>query len=473
MPTSSVFTVNWSHAVPPLPPHHWHAWDAASMGIAADADATTEKILALPHGTLATLRTAFALKLSRHTGFAGSNDLQQSDRQRLQAAAQLYKRGVGYRDNLEKTNAGSPVMQSGSYTINITSSVVVKDLLFTPQAFTILDGNVARSWPHILEQVTNPLIQTLTEHSKTLDSVATILQAWQNIPPPKPHSWQIVGGGLLADVAMLAAAVVRADAVLIPTTLLAMADACIGGKTGVNFSPYGKNQLGAFYFPKAVHIWTGWLKTLPPRELAAGAAECLKHAFLAGNMQLADAFANAIASADLMRLSELMPQIINYKANVVACDPAETGERAILNFGHTLAHALEMISHANTKGSLTLLHGEAVAIGLAFALNLSVKVAGLSFDDAQLMKNYLVRAGCTTSAELLAQRLGVAALNTATLLESLKKSIALDKKNSGKDDYSDWILLKAPGQIARQSADSWTISVAWDVIADLWQTFKP
>jgi 5-deoxy-5-amino-3-dehydroquinate synthase len=159
-----------------------------------------------------------------------------------------------------------------------------------------------------------------------------------------------VGGGVVTDTAGFAAAVYHRGVrvVHVPTTLLGQVDAAIGGKTGVNL-PEGKNLVGAFWQPSAVLCDTEVLATLPPREYASGLGEMAKYHFLTG-----------ASSADLP-LDERVADCVRIKAELVARDPSEQGDRALLNYGHTLAHALE------TAGAYDLRHGEAVAIGLVFA----------------------------------------------------------------------------------------------------------
>ena len=282
----------------------------------------------------------------------------------------------------------------------------------------------------------------------------------------------MIGGGLLTDVAAFAAALVDAQIEFVPTTLLAMADACVGGKTGVNVAPYGKNQIGRFYFPLLVHVWAGWLATLPPRELRAGGAECLKHAFLSGNLALARSLAQALARQDWQQMTPLLPAIIRFKVEVVQEDPGENGRRAILNFGHTLGHALESLAQSRVSGEQTLNHGEAVGLGMVFALLLSRRYGGLTVAQTQELLNILRDSGCILSLENLQQRIGVADLADSKVLSELKKFIANDKKNVGGDvDSADWILLQAPGQIKCPSPDQWTVPLPLDVVDLIWPEF--
>ena len=192
------------------------------------------------------------------------------------------------------------------------------------------------------------------EPAKDLATVGALCSAWARWGLTRTDAVVAVGGGVVTDVAGFAAATYhRGVPVLhVPTTLLGMVDAAIGGKTGVNL-PEGKNLVGAFWQPLAVVCDTDALATLPPRELRSGRGELAKYHFLAG--------------ADLLGLdlTERIAAAVGIKASVVAGDeredPANRRGRAILNYGHTLAHALE------TAGRYDLRHGEAVAVGLRYA----------------------------------------------------------------------------------------------------------
>lgn len=164
-----------------------------------------------------------------------------------------------------------------------------------------------------------------------------------------------VGGGLVTDVGGFAAAIYHrgTPVVHVATTLLGQVDAAIGGKTGVNL-PEGKNLVGAFWQPHAVLCDTDLLGTLPPRELRSGLGELAKYHFLGAPRDL-----------DRLPIDERVAACVRIKAEVVAGDERESGRRATLNYGHTLAHALEL------EGRYDLRHGEAVAIGLVFAAELA------------------------------------------------------------------------------------------------------
>lgn len=171
-----------------------------------------------------------------------------------------------------------------------------------------------------------------------------------------------LGGGVTGDLVGFAAATVLRGLpfVQVPTTLLAMVDASVGGKTGVN-TPHGKNLVGAFYQPDLVWAPLTALATLPDDELRSGLGEVVKHALIAGEEALAacEALAPALAARQPEALRRVVSDSVRTKAAVVAEDPLEQGRRAILNLGHTLGHAIEAVA-----GYGVLRHGEAVAIGL-------------------------------------------------------------------------------------------------------------
>jgi 3-dehydroquinate synthase len=199
-----------------------------------------------------------------------------------------------------------------------------------------------------------------------------------------------LGGGIVGDMAgFVAAAVLRGiPLVQIPTTLLAMVDSSVGGKTGVNHA-VGKNLIGAFHHPILVLADPHVLRTLPKSELVGGLAECIKHDIIRD----ADGFAwlennlDRILNLDLQTLTELVAHNVAIKARVVEADPFEHGERAHLNFGHTFAHAIEHASHHSYP------HGQAVALGMVAAANLAADLKLLDPAAADRMIALIQRAG--------------------------------------------------------------------------------
>ena len=203
-----------------------------------------------------------------------------------------------------------------------------------------------------------------------------------------------VGGGAITDVAGFAAATwLRGiDWVAVPTSIAGMVDAAIGGKTGIN-SDYGKNLIGAFHSPNAVLIDTSWLSTLSDRDLSAGMAEVIKCGFIADGeiLNLLKDQSVSTLRADLSRVLSLIEAAAQVKATVVSNDFKESFAREILNYGHTLAHAIELHS------KYSLRHGEAVAIGLVFAAELSNIKRHLNPEVVSLHRELLLGLGLPIS----------------------------------------------------------------------------
>lgn len=179
------------------------------------------------------------------------------------------------------------------------------------------------------------------------------------------------GGGVVSDLAGFAAATTQRGVkwITIPTTLIGMVDAAVGGKTAINH-PFGKNQIGAFWQPSLVWCDLHFLMTLPERQLINGLAEILKYAGLTGGT-LVDRLKNYLGAADLYNMKKLMPmvsQCVRYKAQMVSRDETDAGQRMFLNLGHTFGHALEA-----GAGYGRLLHGEALILGLKASICLSAQ----------------------------------------------------------------------------------------------------
>ena len=200
-----------------------------------------------------------------------------------------------------------------------------------------------------------------------------------------------LGGGVVGDMTGFAASCYQrgVDFVQVPTTLLSQVDSSVGGKTGVNH-PLGKNMIGAFYQPRCVVIDIDTLSTLPDRELSAGLAEVVKYGlindpdffcWLEENMEL-------LVQRDSTALAYAIRQSCADKAAVVAADEKESGQRALLNLGHTFGHAIE-----TGMGYGVWLHGEAVSAGMCMAADMSARMGWLAREDADRVTNLLIRAG--------------------------------------------------------------------------------
>jgi 3-dehydroquinate synthase len=230
------------------------------------------------------------------------------------------------------------------------------------------------------------------EGSKSYEGLARVCDAVLAARIERGDVVVALGGGVVGDLAGFAAAVVRRGLpfVQIPTTLLAQVDSSVGGKTGIN-SRHGKNLVGAFHQPSLVIADTSLLDTLPPRELRAGYAEVVKY----GLIDDADFFAWCEANwygvlAGGPERDVAVAKSCQAKAAVVARDEREEGDRALLNLGHTFAHALERVTGYDAA---RLVHGEAVAIGLALAFRFSAKLGLCPDDDAIRVEDHLTDAG--------------------------------------------------------------------------------
>lgn len=206
-----------------------------------------------------------------------------------------------------------------------------------------------------------------------------------------------LGGGVVGDLAGYAAAsfLRGIQLIQIPTTLLSMVDSAVGGKTGINL-PQGKNLIGAFHQPSLVVCDIDVLKSLPRRELVAGLAEVVKYGVIwdAELFALLEREADKIAAGEPALLAHLVKRSCEIKAEVVSKDEREDSLRAILNFGHTMGHAIEAIA-----GYGKFLHGEAISIGMIYAAKLSVALRGMPQSDADRLTKLLVRLGLPTNRE--------------------------------------------------------------------------
>jgi 3-dehydroquinate synthase len=217
------------------------------------------------------------------------------------------------------------------------------------------------------------------EQWKTLETMARIIDALIERRLNRDAAVVALGGGVIGDMAGFAAACYQRgiDYIQVPTTLLAQVDSSVGGKTAVNH-PHAKNMIGAFHQPRCVIADTRTLRTLPAREYLAGLAEVVKYGYIcdAAFLDWLEANASALLERDDAAVIHAVRRSCEIKAQVVALDEREQGLRAILNFGHTFGHAVEAAS-----GYGVWLHGEAVAAGMAVALDMSHRLGWL--DAAQ------------------------------------------------------------------------------------------
>lgn len=307
------------------------------------------------------------------------------------------------------------------------------------------DVRVERGLFGALPQALNAIVPGRSPVLVTDDRVALLLPQWLGTAPPYPvltvpageafksrDSWSrltdqlltlgigrdgalvAIGGGVIGDLTgFVAATYLRGIPVVqVPTTLLAMVDASVGGKVGVD-TPHGKNLVGAFHPPAAVLIDPVALGTLPSRDLAAGLAETVKHGLIvdAGYFGWIRTHVGALLARDLDTLGALVSRSVELKASVVARDPLEVGERAILNAGHTIGHAVEHVLGYDLR------HGECVAIGLVAECRIAEQLVGLDPHITREVAALLASLGLPVRIP--------AAATTPELLAAMR----LDKKN--------------------------------------------
>jgi 3-dehydroquinate synthase len=265
---------------------------------------------------------------------------------------------------------------------------LIREILVGPHCAIISDSNVAPLFgDHVKQRLTSsgfqPVLVTIPagETSKTLEQVGAICDRMIGAGLDRQSFVIGLGGGVVSDISGFVAAIYERGIphVQIPTTLLAMVDSSIGGKTGVNTRD-GKNLIGAVHHPSLVIDDVDLLKTLPRRQFDQGFAEIIKHAIIAD----AEMF-TALRHVDLSNLAPLIRRNIEIKSGIVAKDELDqTGERALLNFGHTVGHAIERAADYRE-----FLHGEAVSLGIVAACAISIKKAGLPKEQRDAIANLL------------------------------------------------------------------------------------
>ena len=304
---------------------------------------------------------------------------------------------------------------------------LIKALSEASKVFILTDENVAPFWlPEVAHWLRcDAAIDIVIKPGEQHKNLQTVQRIWKTLM--KHHADRNallinLGGGVITDIGGFAASTYKRGIkfINIPTTLLGMIDAAIGGKTGIDFGG-GKNQIGTFAEAGDVLVNPAFLTTLPRRELLSGLSEMMKYGFIAD--------ANLL-NVNLENYQQHIGRCGEIKGEIVAKDPTEKGLRKILNFGHTLGHAIE--SHCLTTAH-PLLHGEAVALGMEAALWLSVKQCGL---DKKVLQNY---------GKQLPMLLSEAEINlTNADVDSILGYLTMDKKNKG--EQTQFVLLEAVGK---------------------------
>ncbi len=305
------------------------------------------------------------------------------------------------------------------------------------RACIITESNVAPLYLGEIEKLLAPVFSTCIsfvfeagEGSKNTDTVGKVYECLIRHSFDRKDVLVALGGGVVGDLAGFAAATYLRgiDFVQVPTSLLAQTDSSIGGKTGVDFMQY-KNMVGAFHMPRLVYMNLSALQTLPRRQFSSGMAELAKHGFIKDPYLLAilEEQSHRMVSQDYSILEEVIGLSCQVKRGVVEQDPKEKGERALLNFGHTIGHAIEKLS------DFGLCHGECVSLGMAAASYISYLEGNLTLGQVAKVENVLESYG-------LPVRLDGFSHSPEEVLAATK----LDKKmESGKIKF---VLLKSLGE---------------------------
>ncbi|MGH7713526.1 MAG: 3-dehydroquinate synthase [Gemmatimonadaceae bacterium] len=352
--------------------------------------------------------------------------------------------GTGLLDRLNALVAETPVRSAA--TIAIVSDSNVAPLYAERTRAALGSGGAAPR--------TELLVVPAGEASKSRREWALLTDAMFARGLGRDTAVVALGGGVIGDLAGFAAATYTrgVPVVQVPTSLLAMVDSSIGGKTGVD-TPAGKNLVGAFHWPALVVIDPSLLVTLPLEHWRAGFAEILKHGAIASepHFRRAAAMAAALPNADAGALQTLIADSIGIKAEFVARDERECGPRRALNAGHTLAHALEQVSR------FAISHGEAVAIGLVLETALGERLGVTAPGTADELRAALTRAGLPVDVP--------SSLETADILAATRS----DKKT--RDGHVEYALLAGLGKID-DAQGRFSRAVADDDVGYILQTFR-
>jgi 3-dehydroquinate synthase len=290
---------------------------------------------------------------------------------------------------------GSGLLKNaGSYIAPLLASkrvIIVTDKTVAPLYLNKLTASLTASGIQY-----SSIILPSGEATKSFHELELLLSKLLELNPDRKTTLIALGGGVIGDITGFAASILLRgiDFIQVPTTLLAQVDSAVGGKTGIN-TPHAKNLIGSFHQPRLVLADTDTLASLPKRELLAGYAEVVKYGVIndAPFFEWLECNGIKALAGEKELLAHMIHKSCEAKAMIVEKDERESGLRAILNFGHTLGHALE----AEMGFSDKLLHGEAVAIGMVLALKLSVMRGLCTAEDCARVEQHLKTAGLKTS----------------------------------------------------------------------------
>lgn len=281
----------------------------------------------------------------------------------------------------------------------------VKAISSSKFAIIITDNNLYNLYRSNLESVAKSnemelhfIVVDPGENSKSLTSAESIYNQLYDLKIERKTPIIAFGGGVIGDLAgFVASTYLRGlPFIQVPTSLLAMVDSSVGGKVGINL-PKGKNLIGSFYHPHAVIIDSGFLKTLPKNQFAAGMAECIKHGILGDSSIFEDIEKNYsnISSLNSEHINNFIYKNVSLKASIVEKDEKEQNIRAYLNLGHTFGHAIESATNYSS-----FLHGEAVALGIVSASKVSLDRSLITNEDFSRIKELLKLSNLPVTAKL-------------------------------------------------------------------------
>jgi 3-dehydroquinate synthase len=349
-----------------------------------------------------------------------------------------------------------PATKAGEYKIEIGVDILptvwskIEARFGKSGKFVITDANVEKAG-HLDKliqgrRVSSYIIKPAGETSKNMSTIEAILEEMEKAYLGRDTVVLAMGGGTVGDIAGFAAAIFKRGVavVQIPTTTIAQADSAIGGKTGVD-SSMSKNAFGAFWHPSAVYIDVATLKTLGDKQYRAGLVESVKHALIADEKYFE--FLENNLDAILERQNDILEQVAYFnckiKGQVVEADPTEENQRRMLNYGHTIGHAVESAS------GFELLHGEAVAVGIVAAGLIEIEM-GLG-DDKRLERVRKVLTALGEPVEIPAK------ISKKALMYTIRR----DKKAINK--WPRFVLIDKIGSVHRKEGQ-WAIEVGQDVV---------
>ncbi len=377
------------------------------------------------------LKQVFSLKLPRSSGI--STDKMDED---IKLVSKIYKRGIPlkvqdtvyhpYEEYEGKTFSSNVIFRSFKE---------IESLVYSGDYFSIIDRNV----PGFNNSGFNGIRVDISESKKDLKYLkkylALIDDSLNKDNSILKKTWLLIGGGVLSDTFGFISYLYGTSFVIVPTSLCSMVDACLGGKTGINFSPYGKNQVGRFYFPESIMVSSKFIQTLSKNDIQSGYTEALKVALLEHDITLMDEIIDLYNKGytDNSKLDSLIQRCLLIKKKFVEQDPIENKTRRALNLGHSIAHLLEQIIQSS-RGYLS--HGIAVGVGILVSLEVSRLLLYLSEEKYNYIIDKLIRSNLIVSFSKLSNFIksdNIKVLENIFDSTAIKELLLQDKKNTTKD----------------------------------------